>query len=380
MPRLLSVPPLEPSLLEKLGFTWHTDSDGSRYIAEEMLIISRSEAQAYYEAASTLYAMYEQAAEHVIEHERYEALDIPENLVSLIKQSWQHERGRHLYSRFDLAGGIDGQPVKLIEFNADTPTMLFETAVIQWIQLKQSFPEDAVQFNTLYQSISAFISSIVPAGEPMLFCSVDRLPEEQSTVRLLQQMAGDARTGAVYETLEQIHLDERGVYDRYDTHFAAWFKLYPWEVIAEDHPHLIATLEQAVQTRQLLTLNPAYTLLYQSKGMLAILSELFPDSPYLLHASCEPLDVKQVRKPMFGREGANVEILDANASSIDAKSGPYGDYRSLYQEYIPFPEDTDGHVYQAGVFYCNGPCGLGFRRGGEILDNMSKFVGHVINS
>ncbi|MBD3801588.1 MAG: glutathionylspermidine synthase family protein, partial [Campylobacterales bacterium] len=38
-----------------------------------------------------------------------------------------------------------------------------------------------------------------------------------------------------------------------------------------------------------------------------------------------------------------------------------------------------GNRYQAGVFFAYEACGLGFRRGGEILDNMSKFVGHVLS-
>jgi glutathionylspermidine synthase len=37
-----------------------------------------------------------------------------------------------LYGRFDLAYRGDGPP-KLLEYNADTPTALFEAAVVQWI-------------------------------------------------------------------------------------------------------------------------------------------------------------------------------------------------------------------------------------------------------
>jgi glutathionylspermidine synthase len=37
-----------------------------------------------------------------------------------------------------------------------------------------------------------------------------------------------------------------------------------------------------------------------------------------------------------------------------------------------------GNSYQAGVFFAYEACGLGFRRGEKILNNMSKFVGHII--
>ena len=51
----------------------------------------------------------------------------------------------------------------------------------------------------------------------------------------------------------------------------------------------------------------------------------------------------------------------------------------VYQAYTELPTDTNGSSYQAGVFYAYEACGLGFRKGGKILDNMSKFVGHIVN-
>ena len=56
----------------------------------------------------------------------------------------------------------------------------------------------------------------------------------------------------------------------------------------------------------------------------------------------------------------------------------YEGYKAIYQEYVEFPKDENGDFYQAGVFYSYEACALGFRRGGKILNNMSKFVGHII--
>ncbi len=81
---------------------------------------------------------------------------------------------------------------------------------------------------------------------------------------------------------------------------------------------------------------------------------------------------------MFGREGANVRILDATGSTLEANDGPYGNFKPIYQEYVELPKDAKGNSYQAGVFFAYEACGLGFRRGGKILGNMSKFVGHVL--
>ena len=55
-------------------------------------------------------------------------MGIPGWAVPRIKETWESEPPM-LYGRFDFAYGPDG--FKLLEYNADTPTALVETAV-QW--------------------------------------------------------------------------------------------------------------------------------------------------------------------------------------------------------------------------------------------------------
>ena len=66
------------------------------------------------------------------------------------------------------------------------------------------------------------------------------------------------------------------------------------------------------------------------------------------------------------------------ALSARRQRDEYEHYKSIYQEAVDFPRDAEGNYYQASVFFAYEACGLGYRRGGKILDNMSKFVGHVI--
>jgi glutathionylspermidine synthase len=80
----------------------------------------------------------------------------------------------------------------------------------------------------------------------------------------------------------------------------------------------------------------------------------------------------------FGREGANTAIINADNSLEIKTDGEYDNFKPIYQEYVEFPKDNNGDFYQAGVFYAYEACGLGFRKGGIILDNYSKFVGHIV--
>ncbi len=385
------ITPIDDTTLEELGFSWHTDSDGTKYVSDALVEVTPHEAEHYYDVVNEIYDMYIKAAEYVIENDLFFEIGIPFNLVEMIKKSWENDVHWHIYGRFDLAGGIDGKPIKLIEFNADTPTALFETALLQWAMLKHNNYDEYAQFNNVYEAITENFKRLITLfddpqkfdeyydGWKILFSSIEGNDEEEATTRLLQQMATDAGFATGFEFLEHVHFDDEGIYDAKENPYEYWFKLYPWEDIATDEPELATILTNVMQNQKAIILNPAYTLLFQSKGILKILYDLFPDSPYLLQTSFEPIqDVKQVAKPMFGREGANTQIIASDGSIEYSTDGVYENYKKVYQEYVEFPQDAKGNKYQAGVFFAYEACGLSYRKGGEILDNMSKFVGHII--
>lgn len=389
--KLKKLTPISKDYLESVGFYWHTDSDGSEYIADDVVEISQAQAQDYYDAANELYGMYVAAAQYVIDNNLFHELGIPFNLVELIKLSWENDVHWHLYGRFDLAGGLDGMPIKLIEFNADTPTCLFETAFLQSKLLEQNELDENSQFNdmfgalgdnfkrlvTLSEDVSEFESAY--SGWGILFSCVRGSIEDEQTVQMLKYIASEAGFKTEFAYIDEVSFDdENGVFYG-GKNYEFFFKLVPWESIAVEEGELALILTNIVKNQKAIILNPAYTLLFQSKGILKILWQLYPNHPLLLEASDAPLVGKaQVKKPLFGREGENVSILSQNGSVIEQTSGSYGDGASVYQEYCGLCTDNDGRSYQAGVFFAYEACGLGYRRGTKILNNTSKFVGHYI--
>ncbi|MBD3790207.1 MAG: glutathionylspermidine synthase family protein [Campylobacterales bacterium] len=381
---------LDTDYLESLGFIWHTDSDNSSYIADELVTISESEAEGYYEAANELYDMYVHAAQYVIDNNLFHEIGIPFNLVEIIKASWENDIHWHLYGRFDLAGGCDGKPIKLLEFNADTPTSLFETAIIQWAILKKNGMDESRQFNALHEALIDNFKRLVTLDENVenfeeryegwkfLFSSIKGNSEEENTVRLLQYIADQAGYQTEFAYIDEVEFSDEGI-SYQGNEYELWFKLIPWEDIALQASDLAMLLTNIIKNQKAIIFNPAYALLFQSKGMLKILWDLYPNHPLLLESSFEPLKGrKQVRKPVFGREGGNVAIIDENGMITEEASGEYQNHKMLYQAYTNLPEDNQGQSYQSGVFYAYEACALGFRKGGKILNNMSKFVGHII--
>ncbi len=257
--------------------------------------------------------------------------------------------------------------------------------------LKQNGLKESSQFNATYEALISNFKRLVTLEENVssfeenyddwgfLFTSVKGNSEEENTVRLLQYITTEAGYKTEFAYIDDIEFSEEDGILYNDENYELWFKLIPWEDIALEESNLAMILSNIIKNQKAIIFNPAYTLLFQSKGLLKILWDLYPNHPLLLESLFEPLNnQKQVRKPIFGREGGNVSIIGENGLELASLDGNYTNYKMLYQAYTELAIDANGDSYQAGIFYAYEACGLSFRKGGKILDNMSKFVGHVV--
>ncbi|MCR4942490.1 MAG: glutathionylspermidine synthase family protein [Campylobacter sp.] len=391
MLKLKKLKTLSKEMMDEVGFAWHTDADGSAYVSDEVVEVSQDECERYYQAVNELYDMYVTAAQYIIDNNLFHEVGIPFNLVDIVKQSWENDVCWHLYGRFDLAGGLDGKDIKLIEFNADTPTAVFETAVIQWAMLKYNGLNEDAQFNDLYEGLKENFKRLVTLDEDtsnfselyegwkILFTCIGGSDEDLQTTKLLQRAADEAGFHTAFAYIDEIEFnDEEGIFYNGEN-YEYLFKLVPWESIAIDEGELALILKNISQNQKAIILNPAYTLLFQNKAILKILWDLYPNHPLLLETSDKIIAGKKcVRKPIFGREGENVAILDEKGEIISENKGEYASNRVVYQEFYEFNKDEQDANYQAGVFFAFEGVALGFRKGGAILNNTSKFVGHII--
>ena len=388
MMNIIELKPLTNKILEEIGLSWHTDLDNSSYISNEVVEITQAQADAFYDAGNELYDMFIKAGEYVIKNNLFFELDIPPTLIDTIKQSWENEVHWHIYGRFDFAGGLDGKQIKLLEFNADTPTLLYESALIQWALLKYNGLDEEKQFNNIFDGICDNFKRMITLGESLsrfeelyegwgiLFSSIRGNIEEERTTRFLMERAKVAGFETRFCYVDEVNFHESEGISLDGTKYEFLFKLIPWEMISIDEPELALIINNMIKNKNTIFLNPAYTLLFQSKRMLKILWDLFPNHPLLLESSFESLSKKQVKKVSFGREGANIEILDSSGI-LDKRGGEYGNYKSVYQAFYEL-NSHNGVYYQPNVFFAYESCGLGFRKGGGIMDNYAKFVSHII--
>lgn len=372
MNRIHSTPrPDWQKTVESQGFYFHTTEDEQPYWDESVYYrFMRSEADALEKATYALNDMCLKAVQHVIDNALFEMFQIPQQFWPWVKASWDRDEIT-IYGRFDFA--FDGSaPPKLLEYNADTPTSLLESAVIQWFWMKDVFPQSD-QFNSIHENlIEAWRRAGSEIGNEWMFTCISGNLEDYMTTNYLRDTAMQAGLSTQYLPIEQLGWNwDRSVFvDQQEKQVTNCFKLYPWEWMLREPfgPQLLHD-----NTRWM---EPPWKMLLSNKAILLILWELFPNSPYLLKTSTQPLTGSYVRKPMLSREGANIERV-VNGQPEPETPGVYGP-PYVYQELYPL-RSFDGNYAVVGSWIVNGyACGIGIREDvSPVTQNMSRFVPHV---
>ena len=364
--------------VESLGLAWHS-AKGAYWNESAYYSFTMDEVLKLEHATNTLHGMCLTAAQHIIDNRLYATLGIPPRVVPFIESSWEQEPPS-LYGRFDLA--YDGLgPPKLLEYNADTPTSLVEASVVQWFWLQEQFPNKD-QFNSLHERLIEQWKALAPylQGERVYFTGMDDI-EDGMTLAYLRDTAQQAGLTCESLTLEQVGVTSDGFFtDAEDRVMETVFKLYPWEWLVAEDDKFVAALLQRGTTMQ--WIEPAWKMLLSNKGLLAVLWDLFPESPYLLPASLEVAETltwdAYVRKPLLSREGANVTVTMFDQTLVESQ-GDYGGEGYVYQALATIPNFEGHHAVIGSWIIGQEAGGIGIRESTRLItDNLSQFVPHVI--
>lgn len=365
-------------------------------------------------AAARVFAMCDEAGDEILGSPALlRRMAIPEWAVPAIRRSWNLEPARaSVYGRFDVCfGGLDHpQPAlripRFYEFNADTPTCLLEAGWAQWEWLTHT-GAGRDQWNQLWERLVAawsrnleLVSRDLGHRPVVHFTASSEDPSGEDVMNTLYLL--DTCRAAGYETrtvfIEAIKLGDDGrFYDTDDQHIEVLFKLYPWEHITGDEFGRAAFASMRSGGNRTpgsgggtVWVEPPYKMLWANKGLFAVLWEMFGTdterSQYLLptwFAGDEPDGLADhVRKPLLGREGGSVTVVEGGRVVEQAESH-YGAEGFVVQALAEPPRfetaDEPRHAV-CGVWMVDGePAGLGIREStGVITDNQSYFVPHSI--
>jgi glutathionylspermidine synthase len=371
------------STAEECGFDFHT-IDGERYWDERAYYAFSLEEieRQIEEPTGEIDAMcLELVARAVEDEDTLRRLKIPEAFWPLITESWYRDEAS-LYGRLDLA--FDGHgPAKLLEYNADTPTSIFEAAVFQWTWLEQAIerhiiPAGADQFNSIHERLIEAWKEL-GCGRHLHLAGMTESTEDAGTLAYLEDTAGQAGLATTSIDIEDIGWrDDGGFVDLDNRSIELAFKLYPWEWMFRDAfgGQLIKAPTRWIE--------PPWKAVLSNKGILALLWEMFPNHPNLLPAYFEDdpnagrLGASFVRKPLYSREGANVALIREGVTLVQ-QDGPYGAEGFVRQALAPLPNFSGQYPVLGSWLIDHIPCGLSIREDeNPITGNTSRFLPHAI--
>jgi glutathionylspermidine synthase len=361
--------------VEKLGFGFHSTDvpywDESAYYKFSLAEINTIET-----ATMQLWDMCLQAVQHVIDQNLFYRFAIPDFFIQHILTSWNDDHAA-IYGRFDLAF-YHGQ-IKLLEFNADTPTSLFEAGIVQWFWL-QDFDKTKDQFNAIHEKLITTWKNVKPYlhDDVLHFTCVKNSLEDLTTVEYLRDCAIQAGYTTKLIFIDDIGWDDgdKVFFDMEDEVIRNIFKLYPYEwMLAEEFGSNII-----VDANKTYWIEPSWKMILSNKAILPILWEIFPDHPFLLPAYFTKNNLTSyVKKPILSREGANVQIVK-NDALIAETPGDYGAEGYVFQQLTDLP-CFDGQYAVVGSWVIGQEAaGIGIRESNSLItDNLSRFVPHLID-
>jgi len=388
-----------PDLVQKAeaaGFTFHAMYGEPYWDEDTVYEFTLAQVENDIEDPATeLHEMCRHAADHIVASEELmERLAIPRAHWDLVAESWQSDQPE-LYGRFDLI--YDGHdPAKMIEYNADTPTALFESASFQWTWFEDmvasgALPPDSDQFNGIFEALTARFKHIFPRDTNIHFTAIETLVEDYATVEMMAYAARAADMGAHFVNLEQIGITPAGQFSDAEARvIGKLFKLYPWEDLLRDD------FAVHLATAQCKFIEPAWKAVVSNKGLLPVLWRLFEGHPNLLPSffadeiaagsdavtrAQDALARGTVTKPIFGREGASVAIMRGNEMIEASTEQDYADHPMIVQAYAEMPV-FDGYRPIIGAWIVGKTCvGMGLREDrSRITQNLSRFKPHYIRA
>lgn len=365
--------------VEKLGFGFHTtnipywdESAYYKFTMDEILYIEKS--------TEELWEMCLNAVQFVIDTKQYDKFHIPEWFIPAIEKSWEND-SPSVYGRFDFS--YKNGKVKMLEFNADTPTSLYEAGIVQWYWL-QDFDKDKDQFNSVHEKLVDYWSYLKPYLNKgtLHFSCVKRSLEDLTTVEYMRDCAiqGGNETKLMFVDDIGYDNDKKCFVDMDNESISNIFKLYPYEWLVNEE--FGKNLFDSIMESKTNWIEPAWKMILSNKAILPILWHLNQNHPLLLESYFDKPDhfKNYVKKPILSREGANIEIV-REGNVIDATKGEYGYEGHIYQELCELPEYNGNYAVIGSWVIGQQAAGIGIREDNTLITkDTSRFIPHLIEN
>ncbi|CAM3597118.1 glutathionylspermidine synthase family protein [Hydrogenibacillus schlegelii] len=390
------------SLLCERGFTWGSIAEKGeehQYLLLDLYRMPKETYQRILEATEKIGHIYQKTVVFLQNSPSlFSALHLPKNTwkaVQLPSPLFSY------FARMDLVVRNDGEDIKILEMNSDTPTGIVEAAVANDVvcgYFGESSPNRLIEeIKRTFQRIKT--DHEIPDEETVYFLSYDWHEEDRQTTEFLRWHSGFSKTQ--YLPIKDLRVSTNGVYTSNGELVKYLYRLYPLEYFSADkgpngEPIGDLFLEHVAEGRVKL-INPPSAFLGQCKTTMAVIWALHENGhpfftgeehqmieKYFLptYPSAEGLAAPLVQKPVWGREGGGVSIVGKDGSVIEDRTPYYYQQPKIYQKYIELPTVTvrtwegpyTGSLLFGSFLIGGSPAGIFPRVGEKITGNLSMFL------
>lgn len=372
--------------------------EGHYYALPDPVVLAAAEVDAIRAAARDAWSVYARVAPllRALPDDGLDALGIPAAAFDVVRLR-DERAGETLVARFDFLR--EGDAYRVVELNAETPFFVVESFVENGPRARAAGlrdPNDG-ELERLGDAVAAALRPL-GAGARVGIVATNVYREDVGTACMLRDLlAPRVDAEVVFVPVHELDVVDGAVYDE-DGPLDALYRWYPLEHFAADPGG--AALFEAVARGACRLLNPPSALLLQSKAAQALIwglyerGELFDSAErdavarlflptYLDH----PDDgVAYVRKPVLGREGIGVAILDAAGAEVAAGERAVrsiAEQPVVFQRYVRAPRrrvrladgsEVDGEELTTCFVVAGRPSAIGMRIGGAVTDSWSHFA------
>lgn len=317
-----------------------------------------------------------------------------------------HEAVRLSFERSDpsLTGRLDfvlfDGKVKLLEYNADTPASLYESARLQTLWYQELYSQgliekSAFQNNVIGDRLKALLPQIIGA-EVLHLASAFGAVEDRENLVFMESVARSCSIKSKMIYMRDIDYDSSGLLiDADGQRIKYLYRIYPWDVLFDDDralmvsaglEHLVVSKAVADNTTQFF--EPAWKCLLSSKALLPLLWRLAPGHPNLLPACFDDggaaaqaiKTVPHVRKPCFGYSGGDVSVVFPESPELNENNPErFSGNRFILQQYQPLSRFAQHNLVIGSWLIGGEPAGFSVRADKRLVTGRDAlFVPHYV--
>ena len=363
----------EAAFVEMMGGHFLTDvqADQQRYFA-----LSKTAKEDLEYATNELHGLFMHATDYVLAHPQLLAhFNLPRSILPKLRQSWENRLNQLITSRFDFALTPEG--LKVYEYNCDSASCYMEAGKVQGKWAEHMHIKDGEDAGAgLFKALSrAWKKS---HAKQLVHILRDDEPEEKYHALFMQEALNSAGIETkIIIGLQGLSWDEQGQIQDEDGNLVKWvWKTWSWETALdqiraeceEDNEQRSVyeprwklgkplRLSDVLFRENIMVFEPLWTLIPSNKAILPVLWTLFPNHPLLLNSAFELSEELEatgyVEKPIVGRCGSNIRLVDQDQQVLDETEGQFAAQSMIYQQLFPLPKIA-AHYVQICTFSAAG--------------------------